>query len=365
MSQSLPYVSNIPTWQLAMLTALSQITSASQVPENASTLDLRTHLDNKSTEATRNRELRERHRKERDTEREAHKATKLDATKQAKQKDQEISSTKAALKTQSEKIKKLEEEVSLRHQGVQDPIAFEKACSTKIERAEAERNSYKKELAALHDAIDKIEMNQQPAKLRQIALTNKAERLEADLALKEVERNELVKTNARLVDQLKCARMNIKAGMDDMAQMKISSDADCTQLTDLKLKLKESEAQRDMLAKQIGKLVEAREKLKNERNDAIADAKKAKEDATTHQSSVEEMLKGLDHQSKTDLAQFSRLQQQVKTVVGAKTADLKEQNKEIDLLNAQMEELLLENTELREEVRLYKNDSGVIVLDSD
>jgi hypothetical protein len=40
-----------------------------------------------------------------------------------------------------------------------------------------------------------------------------------------------------------------------------------------------------------------------------------------------------------------------------------EQDKEMARLTVEIQELMLENTELREEVRLYKDDGGVMVLD--
>lgn len=75
------------------------------------------------------------------------------------------------------------------------------------------------------------------------------------------------------------------------------------------------------------------------------------------------MLRGLDEQSKTDTAHFGQLKEQVKTVVDEKVARLMERDKETALMIQQMQELLLENTELSEEVRLYKEEGGVMVLD--
>lgn len=366
MSQSLPYVSNISSWQLAVLTMLFQITSVSQLPENTSTADLRTHLEHKCKEVTRNRQLRERYRQERDHERETHATTKVqlgEARKEFVEMQQELHYTKVELMTKCQQVRKMDGEASVAQQRKQDATAFENGCFVRIEKAEAERDSFKKELAALHGVIYNLEKRAQPAKLKEITLTNRAVRLEADLGLIKMERNELLSDKGRLADDLKAARSNIKDLMKNMTQVQISSEAKSTEAEKLKVKLKESETSRDMLAQQIKKLMEIIEKVRRERNGAVSDAKKAKDDAAAHQQSVDTMLKGLDHQSKSDMQQFGQLKEQVKTVVGGKVAHVMEQDKEVARLTVEIQELILENTELREEVRLYKEDGGVMTLD--
>jgi chromosome segregation ATPase len=366
MSQSLPYVSNISSWQLAVLTMLFQITNVPELPENTRALDLRTQLEHKCKEVKRNRQLRERYRQERDHERETHATTRVqlgEARKEFMKMLLELGSTKAELTTKCQQVRKMEGEASVAHQRKQDATAFENGCFMRIEKAEAERDSFKKELVALHDVIYNLEKKAQPANLKEITLTNRAERLEADIGLIKMERNELLSDKGRLADDLKAARSNIKDLMENMTQIQISSEAKSTEAEKLKVKLKESKTSREMLAQQIKKLMEVIEKVGKEQNAAVSDAKKAKDDAVAHQKSVDTMLKGLDHQSKADMAQFGRLKEQVKTVVGGKAAHVMEQDKEMARLTVEIQELMLENTELREEVRLYKDDGGVMVLD--
>lgn len=261
MSQSIPNVSNISTLQLAILTVMLQITSASQLPEYTSTLDLRKYLDNKCMEAKRRGQLATRYRRERDTGCEAHNKSTSEALKHSAKKDQEIGSIETELKAQRQRVNEAEEKLHIWKQSASDPTAFEWTWSRRIEVAEAERKSFNKELAALHDVIDNLEKTR-PAKLKEIALTNRAERLEADLQLKEVERNELLSINGRLTDDLKTARDNLKDKMKDMLRLQNSSNARFAEAAEVKRKLRESEDRREMLAQQIGKLMEVIEKLK-------------------------------------------------------------------------------------------------------
>lgn len=144
---------------------------------------------------------------------------------------------------------------------------------------------------------------------------------------------------------------------------RILFNAQSAELTKIRINLQDSQTKGGGLVRKVDQLTAMMEKVTQEKDSAILAAKKAEEGANTHKESVEGMLKDLEAQNKAGAAQIKQLKDEVKTLIGEKVIYISEHDKEVAMIRADLERLLLEHAVLKSEVKLYQEDGGVMALD--
>lgn len=316
------------------------------------------HLVGNGKEATGLRQLRDRYRQEGDEARLTPQTvkTQLDETEKAlKTRDQELASSKTEVKRTYKLLTDMQGDFSAAIRTTKETSAANDRCLKLAEAAEEERDAVKKELAALQDAHEALQIEVKIAKFKEEALLEKIEWVEADHAQVMVERNGILLDRVRLQAELKDAKGNMKGLAEDVDALRASRDAEPTEVEDLLGELKRSEESRGRLVRQLEQLAGAMDELKKENDAFVKCGKKADDSAAAHGEAADSMLEELDHQRQVGAVQIRQLKENV--------AHMTEQDKEVAWMGARIERLLLDNAELKKEVKLYKEEGGVMALD--